>query len=125
MMSQSFANWLKTCLRSLYVLPPNPQPTCDFQSGTSHSEGSFSSNSFRRIGEFGASSEWNHAFIWDEQHGFRNLNTLVDAGAEWNLETALSINDRGEIVGIGDRGGTQDVGYLLVPEKGVPAKDTK
>ena len=77
------------------------------------------------VGEFGASSEWNHAFIWDEQHGFRNLNTLVDAGAEWNLETALSINDRGEIVGIGDRGGTQDVGYLLVPEKGVTTKDTK
>jgi probable HAF family extracellular repeat protein len=77
------------------------------------------------VGEFGASSEWNHAFIWDEQHGFRNLNTLADVGAEWNLETALSINDRGEIVGIGDRGGTQDVGYLLVPQKGVTKKDTK
>lgn len=70
------------------------------------------------VGEFGASSEWNHAFIWDEQHGFRNLNTLVDVGSEWNLETALSINDRGEIVGIGDRAGSQDVGFLLVPEEG-------
>jgi hypothetical protein len=69
------------------------------------------------VGEFGASSEWNHAFIWDEAHGFRNLNALADVGSEWNLETALSINDRGEIVGIGDRGGTQDVGYLLVPGK--------
>ncbi len=68
------------------------------------------------VGEFGASSEWNHAFIWDEARGFRDLNTLADVGSEWNLETALSINNRGEIVGIGDRAGTQDVGYLLVPE---------
>lgn len=77
------------------------------------------------VGEFGASSEWNHAFIWDEAHGFRNLNTLVDAGSEWNLETALSINNRGGIVGIGDRGGSQDVGYLLVPAEGMTTKDTK
>jgi probable HAF family extracellular repeat protein len=77
------------------------------------------------VGEFGVSSEWNHAFIWDEAHGFRNLNTLVDVGQEWNLETALSINDRGEIVGIGDRGGSQDVGYLLVPDSAVATKDTK
>jgi uncharacterized membrane protein len=68
------------------------------------------------VGEFGASSEWNHAFIWDEAHGFRNLNTLADVGSEWNLETALSINDRGEIVGIGDRASAQDVGYLLIPD---------
>jgi uncharacterized membrane protein len=77
------------------------------------------------VGEFGASSEWNHAFIWDEQRGFRNLNTLVDSGMEWNLETALSINNRGEIVGIGDRGGVQDVGYLLMPAEGSTTKGTK
>jgi hypothetical protein len=68
------------------------------------------------VGEFGASSEWNHAFIWDEAHGFRDLNKVAGAGPEWVLETSLSINDRGEIIGIGDRGGAQDVGYLLVPE---------
>jgi len=68
------------------------------------------------VGEFGAASDFNHAFIWDSKSGFRDLNKLADTGAEWTLESALDINNRGEIVGIGDRGGQQDVGFLLVPE---------
>ena len=69
------------------------------------------------VGEFGAASDFNHAFIWDEKHGFRDLNKLADVGSDWNLETALDINDRGEIIGIGDRGSNQDVGFVLVPQQ--------
>ncbi len=68
------------------------------------------------VGEFGAASDFNHAFIWDEKHGFRDLNKLADVGSDWNLETALDINDRGEIIGIGDRGSNQDVGFVLIPQ---------
>ena len=68
------------------------------------------------VGEFGPASDFNHAFIWDQKHGFRNLNELANIGTEWNLESAFDINDRGEIIGIGDRGGEQDVGFLLVPD---------
>jgi probable HAF family extracellular repeat protein len=68
------------------------------------------------VGEFGASSEWNHAFIWDDKAGLRDLNALIDAGSQWTLESALDINDRGEIIGVGDRGGEQDIGFLLVPD---------
>jgi uncharacterized membrane protein len=70
------------------------------------------------VGEFGAASDFNHAFIWDQKNGFRDLNQLIDSGSEWILETALDINDRGEIIGIGDRGSNQDVGFLLVPDAG-------
>ncbi len=68
------------------------------------------------VGEFGPASDFNHAFIWDQKHGFRDLNQLAEIGSEWNLESAFDINDRDEIVGIGDRGGEQDVGFLLVPD---------
>jgi len=68
------------------------------------------------VGEFGPASDFNHAFIWDQKHGFRNLNELANIGTEWNLESAFDINDRGEIIGIGDRGGEQDVGFLLEPD---------
>ncbi|HTS38225.1 MAG TPA: hypothetical protein VMH04_21305 [Candidatus Solibacter sp.] len=68
------------------------------------------------VGEYGASSEWDHAFLWDEKGGLRDLNTLIDSGSQWTLESALDINDRGEIIGVGDRGGEQDVGFLLIPD---------
>lgn len=66
------------------------------------------------VGEFGAASDFYHAFLWDRQHGFRDLNSLVDSG-DWTLESAVDINDRGEIVGVGDHGNEQDVGFLLAP----------
>jgi uncharacterized membrane protein len=78
------------------------------------------------VGEFGFASDFNHAFIWDQKNGFRDLNKLADGGSDWVLETALDINDSGEIVGIGDRGSNQDVGYLLVPQQeSKPAKTAK
>jgi probable HAF family extracellular repeat protein len=69
------------------------------------------------VGEFGPASDFNHAFIWDQAHGFRDLNKLADTGAQWTLESAFDINNRGEIIGIGDRGSEQDVGFLLIPDR--------
>jgi probable HAF family extracellular repeat protein len=68
------------------------------------------------VGEFGASSDYYHAFIWDEKNGMHDLNTLIDANSGWTLEQALDINDRGEIIGTGDHGNEEDTGFLLVPE---------
>ncbi len=57
------------------------------------------------------------AFVWDEQHGTRNLNDLVEAPANFILDWALKVNDQGTIVGIGHYGpawGTSR-GYVLIP----------
>jgi len=77
------------------------------------------------VGEFGAASDFNHAFLWDRQHGFRDLNHLIDASSDWVLESAFDVNDWGEIVGIGDHGNDQDVGFLLVPETTAATRPTK
>jgi probable HAF family extracellular repeat protein len=70
------------------------------------------------VGEFGASAEYYHAFVWDEKNGQRDLNTLIDANSGWTLEQPFDINDRGEIVGTGDHIHGEDSGFLLVPEPG-------
>jgi uncharacterized membrane protein len=69
------------------------------------------------VGEYGAASEYYHAFVWDKKNGFRDLNTLIDKSEGWNLDQAVDINDRGEIVGIGDHQNVSDVGFLLVPNE--------
>jgi probable HAF family extracellular repeat protein len=75
------------------------------------------------VGEFGAASDFYHAFLWDRPHGFRDLNKLIDGAEGWNLESAVDINDRGEIVGVGDRGSQQDLGFLLVPDKNLDHRE--
>ncbi len=75
------------------------------------------------VGEFGAASDFYHAFIWDRQNGLRDLNSLISTGFEWTLESATDINDRGEITGIGTHGNERDAGYLLTPDR--PARVTK
>jgi hypothetical protein len=67
------------------------------------------------VGSFGPAPEGRRAFIWDKAHGMRDLNTLIRANSGWKLEAATSINDRGEIVGWGDYGETENAGFLLLP----------
>jgi len=67
------------------------------------------------VGEYGAASDFYHAFAWDEKLGFRDLNGFIDSASGWTLESAVDINNRGEIVGIGSYGGDDDAGFLLVP----------
>jgi len=67
------------------------------------------------VGSFGTNPEAQRAFVWDKAHGLRDLNALIGANAGWKLEVATGINDRGEIVGWGDHGETENAGFLLVP----------
>jgi probable HAF family extracellular repeat protein len=77
------------------------------------------------VGEFGAASDFYHAFIWDRAHGFRDLNRLIEVGSGWNFESAVDINDRGEIIGLGDHENEEDAGFLLVPGEKSAAKTTR
>lgn len=52
-----------------------------------------------------------HAFIWDAVNGMVDLN-LVAGAPDWLLTSATAINERGDIVGTGIKGG-QVHGYLL------------
>jgi uncharacterized membrane protein len=57
-----------------------------------------------------------HAFVWDEQKGFQDLNRLIDPRSGWTrLQSATSINDKGEIVGWGLIKGKMK-GFLLIPQ---------
>jgi probable HAF family extracellular repeat protein len=69
------------------------------------------------VGSFGPYSDASKAFIWERTYGFRDLNTRIKPGSQWTLEQALHINDRGEIVGLGDLGELENQGFLLVPEQ--------
>jgi len=68
------------------------------------------------VGAFGPYFDADHAFVWSEQDGFRDLNDLIPTNTGWQLQVATGINDRGEIVGFGDHNGQDDAGFLLVPE---------
>jgi uncharacterized membrane protein len=67
------------------------------------------------VGSFGPNPEAQRAFVWDRAHGMQDLNALIPANSGCTLEVASSINDRGEIVGWGDHGGEENVGFLLRP----------
>ncbi len=58
------------------------------------------------------------AFIYDEVHDTRDLNTLVKLPEGYHLQTATAINDAGNIIGeftTGNGGGTK--GFMLKPLK--------
>jgi probable HAF family extracellular repeat protein len=69
------------------------------------------------VGAFGPYKDANRAFLWDEAGGFRDLNSAIESGSKWVLETATSINARGVIVGTGDSDGDDDSGFILAPRK--------
>ncbi len=42
------------------------------------------------------------AFLWTDAGGLQDLNSLVDdSAAGWHLDSAVGINDRGQIIGVG------------------------
>jgi len=65
------------------------------------------------VGSFGPGPEAQRAFVWDLDHGLRDLNLLIPGDSGWKLEVASGINDRGEIVGWGDHNGVENAGFLL------------
>jgi uncharacterized membrane protein len=70
------------------------------------------------VGGFGPFADASKAFLWDEKQQFHDLNDLIPASSGWKLESAYGINDLGQIIGVGDFKGKEDVGFLLVEEKG-------
>ncbi len=54
-------------------------------------------------------SETRHAFLWRDG-AWAKLDNLVDPDSGWHFEEAYDVNEAGQIVGLGDRGG-----YLLNP----------
>jgi probable HAF family extracellular repeat protein len=68
------------------------------------------------VGSFGPNSDASRAFLWETNAGFRDLNTLLSGDPTgWKLEAASDINDKGQIVGKGEHGRQDDVGFLLTP----------
>lgn len=67
------------------------------------------------VGSYGPFSDADRAFSWDKKSGFRDLNNLIPSESGWKLESAASINNRGEIVGRGDYKDQEDTGFLLIP----------
>jgi probable HAF family extracellular repeat protein len=67
---------------------------------------------------FSSDTSQGHAFLWDSQHGMRDLNDLIDSESRWTLQDARQMNDAGQIVGIGINPDGAQHGYLLtlVPE---------
>jgi probable HAF family extracellular repeat protein len=50
------------------------------------------------------SSATRHPFIWDEQNGMVDLNSLIDPNSGWTLIDAVAINDKGQIAANGYTG---------------------
>lgn len=74
---------------------------------------------YPRTGPFSYGPAIGGAFLWDGDLIW-DLNTRVIDGAGWQLDSAMAINDRGEIVGNGRFLGFNSA-FLLVP---VPEPDT-
>jgi probable HAF family extracellular repeat protein len=56
------------------------------------------------------------ASLWDKDGQIINLNELISDGSGWFLVTAMSINDNGQITGLGVYEGKYR-GFLLDPKK--------
>lgn len=63
-----------------------------------------------------------HAFFCDIDHGFMpiDLNLRIPANSGWVLNTAMSINELGQIVGSGTNPSGQSRAFLLTPVSLVP-----
>jgi len=54
------------------------------------------------------------AFVWDGDHGMRDLNRLIPVDSGWELHEARAINDAGQIAGVGNYRGNPRA-FLLTP----------
>lgn len=54
------------------------------------------------------------AFIYDKQHGIRDLNRLVDPASGWFIHAGYTVNERGQIAALGCKDG-QYGAVLLTP----------
>jgi probable HAF family extracellular repeat protein len=55
-----------------------------------------------------------HAFLYTSDSGMVDLNSLIDPLSGWELDTAIAINDAGQITGIGIHGNEYHA-FLLTP----------
>jgi probable HAF family extracellular repeat protein len=55
-----------------------------------------------------------HAFIFDTTKGVRDLNSLINSSSGWVLNFARDINDKGQVVGYGEKSGLKR-GFVLDP----------
>jgi probable HAF family extracellular repeat protein len=85
--------------------------------GREPGDGRAINNADEVVGAFGPYFDADHAFLWSEKDGFRDLNDLIPANSGWKLQVATGINDRGEIVGFGTHSGEDVPGFLLIPER--------
>lgn len=70
------------------------------------------------VGESDAASGNEHAYSW-QSGAMIDLNGLIPSGSGWELTSATSISDGGEIVGSGTHNG-QVHAFLLTPASGAP-----
>ncbi len=70
------------------------------------------------VGQLETSGGTSTAFLW-QLTGARatvtKLNNLLPANSGWNLDQAMSINTKGQIVGLGRHNTGEDFGFLLSP----------
>ena len=97
----------RSTARTVQLIIPDRQPA----------DGRALNNFDEVVGAFGPYFDADHAFLWSEKNGLRDLNDLIPANSGWKLQVATGINDRGEIVGFGDHNGEDAAGFLLVPQR--------
>ncbi len=68
------------------------------------------------VGGYGPFADKYRAFAWGRASGFQDLNSRIAPDSQWKLQSALAINDAGEIVGRAEFRGEDDHGFLLTPE---------
>ncbi len=53
--------------------------------------------------------------MWSKTSGMQDLNNLIPQNSGWSLQDAFSVNDNGQIAGVGVLNG-QERGFLLTPQ---------
>lgn len=84
--------------------------------GGTYSYGDSINNAGQVVGSSTLSNGNMHAFVYTSGKMY-DLNNLIPVGSGWNLESALGINDLGQITGYGYTNNGQDEhAYLLTPD---------